>query len=161
MTVTQAGNSMFFITGYPRSRTTWFSQFFTEMGVPCGHDRLGKENSLDEYLQSSETIGDSDSGLLFFPNLNEIAPDAKVILIERDIGEVIKSLHNKYGGAYDSSIPLLRIAFENFKQNTKHLHVRYEDINNRLQEIWEYVTDLPYDKDKAKALTMINIQEKV
>lgn len=78
----------FFITGTPRSRTSWFANWLTWGNAFCHHDLLGKVDSLAQFreeMSGAEFVGDSDTGLVFLaPWLQEQFPKARWVVLDRE-----------------------------------------------------------------------------
>jgi hypothetical protein len=82
--------------------------------------------------------------------------DCKKVIIHRNINEVIDSCARLFGKS-DSIVS--KLEYFNEKLNlVDGLHVKFEDINERLRDIWDYCVDLPYDKERERALLNMNIQ---
>lgn len=91
----------YFITGLPRSRTSWLANFLTSGSSHCYHDELSKRtkqpvpfHKLRESLEipGKRYIGVSDSGLaLWHCELLNQFPEAKWVFIDRDFEEALKS----------------------------------------------------------------------
>lgn len=148
----------FFITGLPRSRTGWFSSYFTDGGVQCWHEATNRVRSRDQYWQRMglpgfEAIGNSDCGL-WMADWAAYIPGAPLVIIERDLEEVEASLVRQ--GIYGARSVLeegwaeLRLA--------DGLRIRYEDIDVRLEEIHEYCVPTPFSEQRAKQFINANIQ---
>ncbi len=136
----------FCITGLPRSRTKWFSEYFTACGYPCAHEGINGCASLDEYDNKMKNYdGNSDSGLAFYPF------DGKTVIIDRDYDQVLRSLYPYFG---DVNLILLKQKINELKG----LRIKFEDINNRLKEIHEYCVGSTYNKEIAYRYKKMNIQ---
>lgn len=141
----------FFITGLPRSRTAWFSAMFTATDdVFCYHDGLNGCKSLEEFKdklsrRKEPIVGDSDSGLLLV-DLDRHFPGCKKVLIRRDPEECKESLDEFLGKEHadtiDACIPFMNIHGA--------LEVDFEDIDSRIDEIYEYCTGRKLDPDIKK-----------
>lgn len=92
----------FFITGLPRSRTAWFSNFLTFGNSFCWHDGFdGLENfegfKVRMNLDGCENVGNSDpANLLFWREISFWYPKARWVVIRRPFEEVVKSC-SKFG----------------------------------------------------------------
>ena len=131
----------FFITGMPRSRTKWFSEYFTMTGAPCIHDAIGYCSRADVYALVEAGVGISDSGM-WITDLLEVFPDVPVVVIDRDCAEVEVAL-GAIGLPYH---PLLKQGSADVKNS---LRVPFRDINNRIEEIHTFCTKRPFRKELA------------
>ena len=123
----------FAITGLPRSRTAWFSAYFTSCGFLCAHEGMNGCASIAEYQNKMKAFeGNSDSGIPLYPF------EGKMVIIERDKEEVKKSLSRFFDDVH--SVDLLQERLDKLDG----LRVNFEDINERLQEIHEYCVGNTY-----------------
>lgn len=87
----------FLITGYPRSRTAWLSNFLTYGPSFCFHEP-GTQKSVESFPKffgqvGTEFVGVSEArAVIYFPRYMELFPDTKVVVIRRNKDDVIKSL---------------------------------------------------------------------
>lgn len=148
----------FFITGLPRSRTSWFASFMTSGDVFCYHEALNGCKSSEEFYQKLKLpyrlVGNSDCGLAYtdFQKLN-----APTLIIHRDKHEVLESLVNN-GITDDPSVINLLTDLEMRLLGLKGLHVRFDEIDLRLTEIFQYLTGDYPDAGRVKLFTNMNIQ---
>ncbi|MDE0913882.1 MAG: hypothetical protein OSB57_01740 [Planctomycetota bacterium] len=90
----------FFITGYPRSRTTWISNWLTTDRSLCLHDATRFCHDIDDLVgvlrcADVEHVGNCDSNLtLHLDRVRELFPDAPIVVIDRDVQEVEVSLRS-------------------------------------------------------------------
>jgi len=142
----------FCITGLPRSRTAWFAAYFSAAGHPCAHEPFAKCKTAEDVERAHQKYeGISDSFMLFLPF------DGKRVVIERDPEAVKKSLIGKFGFDLDKTNYLIEQAVECLPE-VDGLRVKFEDINDRLQEIHEYCVDSPYDPELGEMFKNLNIQ---
>jgi hypothetical protein len=106
-----------------------------------------------------KNIGDSDSGLMF-TNFQHWFMGAPTVVIERPLNDVLESLESLFGKRLcdegDMEGILLRQA-EALK-SVSGLRVAFDDINDRIQEIHEYLVSVPFDKDYAQDMIEENRQ---
>lgn len=143
-----------FIAGLPRSRTAWLSVFMSQSGVHFHHEGINGCHSIAEYQDKIKGCGDSSTGLVALGV--DVIKDSKVVIIEKDEEELKKCVDwcNKVYGV-DSESFILQL---NEKLNMLNgLVIKQSEINERLQDIWEYLVDTPWD-DKYKNLVNFNIQ---
>lgn len=147
-------NVKFAIIGLPRSRTLWFSAYFTAVGSRCLHEPLSKATSeahAEEILARCDGV--SDSSLLLLPQLCE-----KYVVILRDPVCVERSINKRFIGGRSSAATANFIQLLTPKLTKFHgLFINYEDINVRLQEIHEYCTNAPFDQEIADQFINSNI----
>lgn len=101
----------FFVTGLPRSRTSWLANLLTYVVTPgsddsgggrsiCYHDLMKGCDSTQQLIDVLEStmaslVGDSDSGLLWlFPELELRYPTSKWIVVRRSAVEAAISYWN-------------------------------------------------------------------
>jgi hypothetical protein len=145
----------FFVLGLPRSRTAWLANFLTYDGQFCFHEGIDGCNSIEEYKEKVEGKGDSNTGLMLF-DFEEHFPDAKIIIIDSEIEKSVKFGRD----VYNANIELEMEIGKNRLDNIEGLHVKLEDINSRLREIWEYVSDKEFNQDRADMLIKLDVQVK-
>ena len=147
---------MFFITGLPRSRTKWFSQYLTRHAETyCFHELLNQCRTKSEFYRAMELfsgihVGNSDCGLAF-SDFQEQWPDAPTLIIQRPLDDVVASLE-AIGLPGQESICL---HVQRLLDNLEGLRVDFDDINERLPEIHDY---LGIDYNRRIADTWIPIQ---
>jgi len=145
--------SNFFVIGLPRSRTAWLANFLTYGDHFCFHEGLNGCHSISEYKQKIAGCGDSGTGLMMF-DMNTLFPDSPVVIIESNPGRSIDFMLKTYG-AYEPSL-----IYELWQKLDKieGLRIRFEDINDRLEEIWTHLIGDGFDKRRADMLIKLNIQ---
>ncbi len=126
----------FFIIGLPRSRTYWLSQFFG-----CLHEGVYHYPDYRDFLKSDHT-GDSTTCYL---QIKDLIKDERKVIIHRDIKDVGDSLVELFG-KFDCSF-LKDIEKELLEEDG--LHVQFDDISSRLEEIWDYCRSDEFPKEKA------------
>ena len=151
---------MRFITGLPRSRTKWFADYFDGIdGFKGIHEPLNGCPSKEAFytLAGRGDVVISDSAL-HITDFQQRFPDHKTVIIERDIDEVFGSLKRFFAS---QGLPLP--SYEHLKHQAAEtfaldgLRVRFEDIDDRLEEIHEYL-GVPYNLLYAKFMGSQNIQ---
>ena len=136
----------FAITGLPRSRTAWFSAYFTASGFLCAHEGMNGCKSIAEYQNKMEAFeGNSDSGIPLYPF------EGKTVIIERDKEEVKESLLRYFDDV--STLDLLQERLDKLDG----LRVKFEDVNDRLQEIHEYCVGDTYRPEIAELFKNMTI----
>lgn len=76
---------MFVGTGVGHSGTGWFSAFMTELGYPCGHEKL--------YNPTSQgPLSAPESSWLLIPYLDSVPEDVPIVHLVRDPLKIINSM---------------------------------------------------------------------
>lgn len=143
----------FLVLGLPRSRTAWLANFLTYDGLFCYHEGLNGCNSIGDYVDKIGTNGDSNTGLMFF-DFEPYFKDSKIIVIDSDIDKSIKFAKKVFKEDISDAMAIAKASLDKIKG----LHIKYEEINDRLDAIWSYVSDKPMNKKRAENLTKLNIQ---
>lgn len=148
----------FFITGLPRSRTSWFASFMSSGDIFCHHEAMNRCKSTEEFYEKLKLpyrlVGDADCGLAYsdFQKLN-----SPTLIIHRDKHEVLESLISS-GITNDRSVINILTDLESRLLDLKGLHVRFEEIDSRLYEIYYHLTGDQVDENRVKLFTNMNIQ---
>lgn len=145
----------FVVTGLPRTRTAWFSFYFD-----CIHEPI-----INSGLFKKKFRGICSSA---FPVYCKNHPDAKVVFIDRDVDDVEASLKKAFPNGIGKVLPyqyretLLEgvVMLEACKLLFPDaLHVRYDEIDERMEEIHDYF--FPYvrrfDKGRFEYYKSFNI----
>jgi len=143
----------FFILGLPRSRTAWLANFLTYDGLFCYHEASNGCKTVEEYKDKLKDCGDANTGMAFF-KIEEMFPDSKFIVIDSDPQNTIDYARNTYG--ITDIKPFLEL--KERLDKIEGLHIPFDEINSRLEEIWSYVSTVPFDRKRAKLLVNMNIQ---
>jgi len=143
----------FFILGLPRSRTAWLANFMTYDGSFCYHEGINGCYSVDKYREKLKGKGDSTTGAALL-DLDKYFPDSKKVIIESDPQKSIDYSIETYGEANIGWIHHL----EDRLSAQKGLRVHYDDIDRNLESIWGYLTDKPFNYERAEMLRPLNIQ---
>jgi len=148
---------MFIIMGLPRSRTAWLSNFLSYDGLFCYHEGLNGCKTLKDYfLKLGKNIGDANTGLYQFNFEKYLFSNTKIIVIDNDVEPAIEYARQTYGTDITTDI----IKWKKRLDNIKGLHIPFHDIDINLETIWTYVTDIPFDGERAEVLKGLNIQVK-
>jgi len=131
----------FFITGLPRSRTKWFSEYFSAAGAPCIHDPVGYCTRSDVYELVEAGVGISDSGL-WVTDLVKKYPEVPVVVIERNVTESLHALEA-------IGIPWSPYIVRALNKVENSLRVAYRDIDRKIEEIHGFCTDRPFRRGLA------------
>ena len=156
----------FFITGLPRTRTAWMSQFFTTNESYCYHEALRKavttSKVADTMLCREEYyVGNSDSSLPFYiDDMMEYFPDAPILIIERDVFEVDQSLRNLFGGNHDEILLKTMRQLDRIKDEYYTVSVNFEELDDPavVEDVWKYlIPAIPFDKGHFERFNELNI----
>lgn len=147
------------MTGLPRSRTKWFSAYFDGFpGITGLHEPLNGLKARSQFYDLMlENVIACDCGL-FITDFQKRWPEAPTLIIDRDIEDVYRSLCDfmpKVGMPRPSREILQQVA-EGLR-GLRGLRVRFDEINNRLEEITNYF-GLEFDSAYALQLIKTNIQ---
>ena len=145
----------FFVIGLPRSRTAWLANFLTQDRF-CFHEGLNNCHNIEEYKQKlGEDYGDSSTGLMLL-DMNTEFPNAPKVIIEGRTKEAIEFGHKTYG-LYDPNY----VNFLNERMSKiEGMRIHFDEIDDKLPIIWEYLIGTPYDKNRADLLKRMNIEIK-
>jgi len=145
----------FFVLGLPRSRTAWLANFLTYDGHFCYHEAVNGCSSVGEYREKIANCGDSTTNVLMFDYEREF-PDSKIVIIHSDINRSIE-----FGERVFKADMTELMGRSNERLSTINgLHIMFEDINERLGDIWRYLFGVDMDKKRAEFLTSLNVQIK-
>jgi hypothetical protein len=130
-------------------RSAWFSAYFSFPGVHCYHEALYHRTPLEGYEHTGTADG---GGYLLCPDQVAAIGPHRLVVIHRNPNTVIRRLANIgiYGAHWK---PMAKKLHE-----LDGLHVKYKDINARLQEIHEYLGLPGYSKERAELFISLNIQ---
>jgi hypothetical protein len=119
-------------------------------GIRAVHEPLNGLKSKDEFYRLVEEHPDTifiDSGL-YLTDWQARWPDARSVIVHRPLPDVLESLA-RLGIQSDRTWTELLFA-EGVYTQAEGLHVRYDRINDRLQQIHEYLTDEAFDPIHAE-----------
>lgn len=138
----------------PRARSAWLAAYFTTNESICFHEKLSEGD--EEFNRALNTeykyTGFSDTSICLRPDLIT----GKCVVIHRDLKEVINSLM-KFTILTDEIINELKKA-ESRLSAIKGLHINYHEIDNRLEEIHNYLLPGTYNSKRAEIFKQMNIQ---
>lgn len=144
----------FFITGLPRSRTAWLANFMTFDGHFCHHEGLDGCHSVSEYKAKLGDDGDSCTGLVLIDLITEF-PDVPVVVIERGYERMIEWTKDVYGK--DLDLRAAKATWEALKE-IPGLHIKFDEIDDRLEDIWNHCVGGGYNVNRGNMLKGLNIQ---
>ena len=137
----------FVITGLPRSRTAWFAAYLTHGDVLCYHEAFYHH----QQLEGAYHVGTADCG---YALRDWGIGKHGLVVIHRDYKDVAKSM--RAIGLVDE-IGYLPILAERL-QELDGLHIEYSEIDDRIEEIHDYLGLPGYDKKRAELFSKMNIQ---
>lgn len=144
----------FFVIGLPRSRTAWLANFLTYDNNFCYHEGIEGCQSIEEYKKKlGNNKGDSCTALMLL-DMNKEFPDAPKVIIESDVERSIEFAKEKY----NIDNPEYFYALKDKLDKIDGLRINFEDINDRLKDIWEHLFDTPYDEERGSLLREMDIQ---
>lgn len=156
----------FFVMSLPRSRTAWFANFLTHENSFCFHEaflQVRSPNQLRELFASTgkEIVGNSDCGNLFFVDeILDAFPDAKFIVIERPVEDVLASIRSL--GPEFSDEETVWHAYDRlreFKRQHNPLIWQYDHLSlPSLALIWQHCIGTRFDVQRASMLDGLDIQ---
>ena len=150
----------FFITGLPRSRTTWFAALLSGKDTFCFHEESVNHFTLESYEEALnkeeyEVVGDSNS-MLPLTDINTHFPSSPVLIVHRDIDDVVKSANKHLGGG-----SLTKETFNPLLENLNDIwgfHISFSEIDENIDKIYEYLTGKELDADRKKLFLSLNVQ---
>lgn len=146
--------SNFLILGLPRSRTAWLANFMTSQDIFCSHEGLNGCVTLQQYKDKfTLNSGDSNTGLALF-DFEDQFKDFKKVIIDNTIDASVKFALTHYGVDTTETMTVLSERLSSLDG----LHVAFNDINDRLEEIWDYITPKQFDNSRAEMLINFDIQ---
>ena len=143
---------MFYILGLPRSRTAWLSSFLSDKDGLCIHEGSYHYPDYSDILESNKIVGDSTTALPLIKRY--INPEDQVIVIERKMKDVSKSLISLFGRPFREEIELLKSELDTIENA---IRIPYEEINLSLEEIWS-VKGTPFNSDRAESFMNKHIE---
>lgn len=145
----------FMVLGLPRSGTTWAANWLTDVHTLCLHDPLFtyRPEQLDSiYVQGNRQLGVACTGLAKFHDWVNKHP-AKKLIVHRDIGEINASLDAL-------GLPQVGQVEQGELRAIRGRHVSWENLfdTSTAGHIYEELTGLPFDRERHKLLTLMNVQ---
>ena len=156
----------FFILSLPRSRTAWLANFLTYENSFCFHEGLlhvGTPFQLEPLFQETHKpfVGNSDCGNVFFVDeIRDTFPEAKFVMIERPLGEVLVELRSLGDEWMDEEFVLKAYKhLQIIKHSVPHLAVNYDQLGEEnCEAIWKYCIGTPFDRTRWRMLDSIDMQ---
>ncbi len=144
----------FLILGLPRSRTAWLANFMTTDDIFCSHEGLNGCHTLQEYKNKFKpNSGDSNTGLALFDFENQFK-EFKIVVIENTIDASVNFSLDNYGVDITEVMTVLQERL----LSLRGLHIPFQDINDRLEEIWNYLTPKQFNESRTEMLINFDVQ---
>lgn len=144
----------FVILAMPRSRTAWLAAFLTHGNIRCTHELLSQCDTTDEFWQrlgphdgASETLGCAAWRKL-------IDRPCKTVIIRRSPAAVRVSLARV---GYRPDVDAMARTLDEACSELDALVVDFNDIDDRLREIWAHCRPDPMPKSR-ESMASQNIQ---
>ena len=166
----------FFIVGLPRSRTAWLANLLTVPGQSfCWHEGEAGHGNLDQLVakmkrRPESRVGNASSGIACYgDDAYRLLPEARYIIIERDLDEAKQALKDTADEYFDVDIiwPQILKTFNSFVESlSEHyvLKIRYESLHEEktCTNIWNFATNgLPWDSERWEMLSKLDVQANV
>lgn len=145
----------FIVYALPRSRTAWLSRFLSYGEWHCGHDELRHQRSLEDiasWFRQPLTGTAETAGAPWWRLALKHAPDARVVVVRRPVGDVVDSLCQVgLGFARDALEREMRRLDRKLDQIVKRvpncLEVQFYDLHSEdtCRAIFEHCLGLPFD----------------
>lgn len=136
----------FYITGLPRSRTSWIANLLSTGHAICLHEPTRYARSVDainRVVASAHDagyarVGICDSGLLLYLDL--VPHDAKLVILRRPVEDVIDSTSNLYNFDTSSFIRHLSVGLGSLQDRQEHMVVDFSDLSQEdaCRSVFEY-----------------------
>ena len=149
-----------FVTGLPRSRTSWFTTFLLLCGVRCPHELTveshEKMRSRDDFYRAVNSFDGTCDPYLPWTDFHEHWPAAKIVTIHRSLYDSAKSIMDSHGDLV--SIPMHQKWMER-AASLPGLHVQYAEIEARIPEICDYL-GVEFPREDYKVIRGLNVQDR-
>ncbi len=130
----------FYITGLPRSRTTWMSMVFNAHGLFCWHEGMNNCLTKDDYRAKMEVrsiVGNADCGLPYCDILEDMP--GPMVVIEREPKDVQKSLNALGMPCTDERLD----AMVEGLAKVKGMRIPFDQLDKCINDIFNYCVDRP------------------
>lgn len=163
----------FFITGLPRTRSSWLANFFTIGNTYCFHELSNNHKgtlTLREELVSRKEgyIGISDSMLPFYYEpLAETLQEQRLVIVDRPFGDVVDSLTKWLRNTNTDMKSVVRILEKSSKRlhtirdRYKHMQVYFRDLDKPevVEKLWYYcVPGVEFDRERYEMLNRFKVE---
>lgn len=159
----------FFITGPPRSRTSWLANLFTTDTTLCYHEPVKPIEEL-QLMNPGRRIGSADNTLVFhFAKLREQWPEAPWLVIERNPDEArheFQRFVRPHVRLEEDTVKKFFTVHTELVRNVQVfpnvLTIAFENLNREefVRQAWEHLLpDLEFDAARAAMLDSMNVQQ--
>lgn len=157
----------FMITGLPRTRSSWFANLFTYGDNYCRHELSNNGCNVKALAQVLKAHGYAYTGtadcvgMFYYESLrDEIDAAVPLVIIERDPGEVLQSLHNIYKKDFHEGIEKSLLQIEYLKKYFNPLVVEFEELNSFkvINKIWRHCVGGPFETNRFLMLDRMKIE---
>lgn len=138
------------------------ANFLTYNGSYClheGHIGCGSIQDLKNKMVGN-IAGNSDSGCtILFDEIIREFDSPRILLIVRDRQEVESSM-DEVGLFWEGTNLLfdhLAVEIKRISETPGVMVCKYEDIDDRIEEIWNFCTGLPFDKRRADTIHGLHV----
>lgn len=170
----------FFITGLPRSRTSWLSNLFTYGSSFCFHDLIKKRQTAQEIAIAMadvgrDHVGNSDCGMVMVGDELDELLEPKWIFVRRNRGDVVRSYveyftahpypqfgppsYDKVAEAIEAVEPLMLWLINLIPPHRKRV-VYYESLDDVsvIRSMWNFIVpEEPFDHLRFELLDCLLI----
>jgi len=143
----------YFVLGLPRSRTAWLSVFLSQSGTYCHHEGINGCKTIGEYRDKMIECGDSTTGFSYIEGAYIGRP---TVIIEKTAKEYNRCVEWCNGFIGEDVSRMMGMDRDRLYA-IDGLRVMQSDINDRLEDIFTYLTGCEY-KPQYALLTKLNIQ---
>jgi hypothetical protein len=157
----------FIIFSLPRSRSAWMSHFLSYAGNKVGHDTLIQcptiASFLDQFLLGTLAGSCETAGVLGWRLIRHLLPEAQLLVVRRNEGEVIDSLR-KFGLAENPrEIEIRAVMLDLLSSQPGVVTIPYEALDDGqvCQALFERCLGIPMDWTWWGQLARTNIQVKM
>lgn len=160
-------NSPFLVLGLPRSRTAWLARFLSYPPWSCGHEDARHLRSMADVRSwlSQSYVGSAETSLArWWPLIPKIAPELRIVVVRRPVGEVVDSLM-RLGFAFDRErltgvMRKLDHALDQVERHIPCLRVTFAELAGEAhcRRVFEHCLGQPFDRDWWLSLADDNIQ---
>lgn len=141
----------FMLIAAPRSGTTWAANWLTTEKTLCLHDPLSNTHyQAWNAIKTIKRLGVADTGIALFPRFLRAHPARKVI-VHRPIDDINTSLSR-------AGLPMITNKWKSLLDSIEGMHVGWNELFEKPQPIYEYLTELPFDSERHAELMKMHVQ---
>ena len=152
--------TQFFITGLPRTRSSWFASFLSSGDTFCWHEALNGCNSRDDFysrmrLPGYSAVGNADCGLALTDFQQHFV--GKTLIVHRPLDEVVRSLRG-VGIRADAFLLDFLKSLQKKQKQLKGWHIKFSDIDRNIEGIHQYLTGKQPDPNRLKLFLNMRVE---